>query len=428
MANRTLSVWQTASLLVSTSCGIGFLMGTGELALQEGMAACLYAVASAIGVLALALIAPRLWSTGQSIWAHFDTRYGPTVSRQVAFLSLIWMTGVLSAQIRGASSVLVMSGTPHAMSFFVVDCLVIGLSFIRLSWLSGVLALCMAGCNAILVYALIKAHGLTTWLHAPESFVGSISATSIDHTGMTFLSVIALVVCGADYQQFPIASRTPAGARLGCLIAAAAIFAVGFLPASTVITNADQWHLRDLQDTVQVVPRMLTLAVDRTNGICLVVTLTVLITAALGSACSILRAMSDATATLWLHSQCLSTTNRVLPVCAATLVAARGQSIIDTMVTLNIAYLAAVGPLLSLTLLGHHVTERAARRSMVTGFSIATACYLIQWTHAVRLPESIPLLLAWPCAFVEALRTRASINTAKPTGTRSVPLDPNSSG
>lgn len=44
MANRTLSVWQTASLLVSTSCGIGFLMGTGELALQEGMAACLYAV------------------------------------------------------------------------------------------------------------------------------------------------------------------------------------------------------------------------------------------------------------------------------------------------------------------------------------------------------------------------------------------------
>ncbi|CAG4896682.1 SLC5/6 family protein [Paraburkholderia saeva] len=425
MANRNLSVWQVASLLISTSCGIGFLMGTGELALRQGMAACLYAVASAIGLLALGLIAPQLWATGQSIWTRFDLRYGSTVSRQVAFLSLIWMTGVLSAQIRGASSVLAMSGVPHAISIFVVDCLVVGLSFLRLSWLSGVLALCIGGCNVILAYTLIKAHGLAIWLHAPANFLESMRLPSLDHSGMTFLSVVALVICGADYQQFLIASSTPIGARLGCLLAAVVVFAMGFLPASAVIANAELWHLRAVADPVQIIPHMLTLVLGHANGSSLAFAIAALITAALGSACSIVRATSDAMVALWHRQQYPSALNRVLSVCAATLVTARGQSIIDTMVMLNVVYLASVGPLLGLTLLGRHVTAHAARRSMMTGFTIAMACYLVLWIHAGHLPESMPLILAWPCAFVEALRSKA------PTGiddSASAPLNQSSSG
>ena len=416
MADRTLSVWQVASLLVSTSCGIGFLLGTGELALHQGMAACLYAVATAVGLVVLAFAAPRFWRTGQSIWAHFDMLYGPTIGQQVALLSLIWMTGVLSAQIRGASSMLAFSGMPHTASIITVGCLVIGLSFMRLSWLSGLFAFCMCACNAVLAYVLIKAHGLTVWVHAPATFFESVRAQPDVHVGLTLLSVVVMVVCGADYQQFPIDSRTAAGARIGCLIAAAIVFAVGFLPASAVITSAGLWHLNTLPDPVQAVPQLLILSLGTSSRIASVVVVSVLLTTALGSACSILRAMTDATATLPYGSRFPSVIHRTLPICAATLVAVHGQSMINTMVTLNIVYLAAAGPLVGLTLFGRQTSDRAARHSMLTGLIIASTCLLLEWTRTVQVPESIILAIAWPCALTVALRSRIPTSASSRSG------------
>ncbi|WP_176314896.1 MULTISPECIES: hypothetical protein [Burkholderiaceae] len=412
MANRTLSIWQVASLLVSTSCGIGFLLGTGELALQQGMGACLYAVSTSLGLLALALVAPRLWKTGESIWAHFGTLYGSAVRRLVAALSIIWMAGVLSAQIRGASAILTLARVPHATSIVAVDCLVIGLSFIRLSWLSGLFAVCMLGCNAILTYALIKAHGFSLWIYAPGSFIKSVRFQPGSHVGLTLLSVVALVLCGADYQQFPIAARTSTSARIGCLVAAVVVFGVGFLPASTVIATLNIWHVNNLPDPVQVIPRLLTLALGDSNPITSAPVILVLVTTALGAACSILRAMSDAAATVAFSSRGASTLHRMICVCVATLVATHGQSMIDMMVTLNIVYLAAVGPLLLLTLLGLQISENGARRSMLTGFVIAAICFLLEWTHTLHMPESIPLVLAWPCALLAVLGSRSSLNAS----------------
>lgn len=54
MSELTLKTVQVATLLVSTSCGTGFLLGTGELALHGGMAGCLYAIATALGLVGLA--------------------------------------------------------------------------------------------------------------------------------------------------------------------------------------------------------------------------------------------------------------------------------------------------------------------------------------------------------------------------------------
>jgi solute:Na+ symporter, SSS family len=410
MANRTLSIWHVATLLISTSCGVGFLLGTGELVLKHGMAACLYSVASAIGLLALAFVAPRLWKTGQSIWAHFDALYGQAVSRQVALLSLIWMTGVLSAQIRGASSILGMSGVAPAISIAVIDGLVLGLSFIRLSWLSGMFALCMGGCNAILVYALIKTHGLTIWFSAPAHFAESIHFKAIGHAGLTLLSVVAMVVCGADYQQFPIAARTPTAAWIGCVIAAAIVFAIGFLPASAVLASTGSWHLYTLSDPVQAVPRTLIATLGHSSGLIQAFVISGLLVMALGSACSIMRAMVDATTALSPGVRYALLLPRAIPVCASTLMATRGEGMIDMMITLNIVYLAAVGPLLALTVLGHRIDDQNARRSILTGFGIVMACYLILWTHVAHMSEVIPLILAWPCALIEALRARTPVN------------------
>ncbi len=89
MFDRTLKTFQVASLLVSTSCGTGFLLGNGELALHGGMMGCLYAIASALGLVALAACARGLSTTRQSIWTRLDQIYGTSVGRAVALLSLV---------------------------------------------------------------------------------------------------------------------------------------------------------------------------------------------------------------------------------------------------------------------------------------------------------------------------------------------------
>lgn len=414
MADRTLAVWHVASLLVSTSCGIGFFLGTGELALQRGMAACLYAVATAIGLVALALSAPRLQKTGQSIWTYFGALYGPAISQQVAAFSLIWMTGVLSAQIRGASAILALSGMPQVTSIISVDCLVLVFSFLQISWLSYMFAFCMCGCTAILALALIETHGLILWLHAPAIFVESIRTQPVEHTGLVLLSVAALVLCGADYQQFPAKARTPTHARSGCFVAAAIVLVIGFLPAAAVIAGANLWQLDRLSDPAQVVPTLLTRAIGSSGQIMSLVVTCVLITTALGSACSILRAMSDAAATVSRGASIPRAFHRALPICAATLVAIRGQNIINVMVTLNIVYLAAVVPLLALTRLSCPIRDRSAKRSMFVGAGVSAVSVLIEWMRAFHIPEATPLILGWSCALLAAMQSRVSIPQAEP--------------
>lgn len=62
--DRVLSSVQIAALLVSASYGIGFLFGSGELALTHGMAGSIYGIATGFGMLALALVAKPLWKSG----------------------------------------------------------------------------------------------------------------------------------------------------------------------------------------------------------------------------------------------------------------------------------------------------------------------------------------------------------------------------
>ena len=51
MTTRILSTVQVAVLLISASYGIGFLFGSGEMALSLGMAGGTYGVATAIGMM-----------------------------------------------------------------------------------------------------------------------------------------------------------------------------------------------------------------------------------------------------------------------------------------------------------------------------------------------------------------------------------------
>lgn len=326
MPERTLKTVQMASLLVSTSCGTGFLLGTGELALHGGMTGCLYAIASALGLLALAAVARGLSTTRQSIWARFDQIYGASVGRAVAVLSLVWMTGVLAAQIRGGIAILTMAGIGPTSALLIVDGLLICLSALRLSWLAAGFAICMLACNVVLVRTLFLTDGLDVWLSAPVQFLDGLRGSTLDHTGSTVALVVLMVICGADYQQFLLAARTPAMARNGCLVAAGFVFLIGFLPASAVIAASPVWHLQFLADPVQVIPFVLmhTLSayVPSTARALVIV---VLLATALGAGCSILRAMTDAAVSLGPHSAARPIWSRVLSIALGTLVAKHGQ-------------------------------------------------------------------------------------------------------
>lgn len=402
MSERTLQTVQIASLLVSTSCGTGFLLGTGELALHGGMAGCLYAIASALGLLALAAFARSLSTTRQSIWARFDQIYGASVGRAVAVLSLVWMTGVLAAQIRGGIAILTLAGIGPTSTLLIVDGLLICLSTLQLSWLAAGFAICMFACNVVLVRTLFLTDGLGVWLSAPVQFLDGLHSTTLDHTGFTVASVVLMVICGADYQQFLLAARAPGMAQNGCLFAAGFVFLIGFLPASAVIAALPVWHLQFLADPVQVIPVVLmhTLSVYVPNTARTLV-IVVLLATALGAGCSILRAMVDATASLGPRLATRHIWSRILPITLGTFVARHGQSLVDMMIDLNMVYITAVGPLLGLTLLNRQIPKRRASVTLTIGSGIAIALYCVRWagstvleTHRLTASFLPPLLIS----------------------------------
>ncbi|AOJ42410.1 hypothetical protein WJ23_31580 [Burkholderia lata] len=410
MPERTLNTMQVGTMLVSTSCGVGFLLGTGELVVVQGMAGCLYAVATALGLTVLAACAPALWRIGLSIWSQFDECYGPTVGRKVAVLSLVWMTGVLAAQIRGGSAVLALTGMSRTSAEVVIIASLLALSVVRLSWLSAGFAFCLIACNLLLLNSLIELGRIHLWLQAPAGFANAIQHSASTHTGFVLLSVGVMVVCGADYQQFAIAARNPSSARAGSLIAAGVVLSMGFLLASAVIATTLYGHVQQTSAPIQVVPLLLMHSFPGgATATAQDLVIILLVTTALGSASSILRAMSDAAATFGQPSIMRPVWSRVLAVVVSAAVASRPQSLVDMMVELNLVYIAAIAPLLALSVSPIRITDSTANAAMAVACAISLGGYLIRWKADASLPEAVPLIASIGAALVVIILYRPRV-------------------
>jgi solute:Na+ symporter, SSS family len=121
-------------------------------------------------------------------------------------------------------------------------------------------------------------------------------------------------------------------------------------------------------------------------------------TAALGSACAILRAMIDAFTTVGPSLTPGQIWTRLLTVGPSALVASRSQSLVDTMIELSMVYLAAISPMLIFRLLRIRASDKTANTSMAVGSIIALSCYLLRWAGVVTLPRASALCLAIPIA------------------------------
>ena len=226
--NSRLSSLQIATLLVSSSYGIGFLFGSGETALQWGMAGSVYAMVTAIGIAMLAIAAPKLWRSGLQIWEVLGAAYGSKVSKLVALLSVVWMSGVLAAQIHGGVAIVKLMGLSTLPAYALMLGLIFVTSKMDLGLASKVFAICLAAGSLLLVYALFSVNGMPVLLHAVPSFADDLQRIPPVRLWVIVLAIAPLVVTGADYQQFVMAAKGPHAAVLGCLMAAGFLLLLGF--------------------------------------------------------------------------------------------------------------------------------------------------------------------------------------------------------
>ncbi|WP_395065401.1 sodium:solute symporter [Paraburkholderia silvatlantica] len=386
IANRPGAI-RVAALLVSASCGIAFLLGSGEMAVRSGMAGSLYAIVTAFGMLALALIAQKLWLAGKPIWESLGNQYGQTVRRTVAILSVTWMSGVLAAQIHGSVAVLSTAGITRYHSVQGTAAALLVFSSVDLGVAALFFAVSLLATNLILLHALVTSGGLPIYLHAWPSFVGAIQAASPVETATVVVTIGFLVVTGSDYQQFVIAARRPLDALLGCILAGVFLLVVGFLPAATIVAVLHGGRLSNLTDYASAIPLIMLHASGRAGPICL----GVIVLAALGSGTALTRAMSSALMDLHPVTSRHAIACRLVIVATCSAIAIDGQPIVATITSLNMIYISAVGILYVLTQTNRQVQQGCASSMMICGAVASLITTVFFWTHIVDVPDCAPL-------------------------------------
>ncbi|WP_244146653.1 hypothetical protein [Paraburkholderia sp. BCC1876] len=362
----------------------------------------------------LAMSAGKVWSSRAPIWAMFGRAYGSGVQRQVALLSAIWMTGVLAAQIHGSAAVLLLTGLPQNVALPVVLVLVFAASRLNLKAASAVFSLCLLASSFVLGFALWKMGGATVYFDAAPRFLSDVHAVSYRELAAMAIAVVFLVVTGADYQQFVIAARRKVDAWIGCGLAAIILLLVGALPASAVIIARNTGLLAGMTNANQAIPVILSHVSSQVGRGWGAAMLLALLGAALGSGAAIVRAMSSALqtvvpATTGARGVCLSAGIVLL----GGLVAQRGQGIIDTMVELNVVYIASVAPLFVFLLSGLSVPRVVAQRAIAAGFAMSLLLYLGKWLGFASGQVELSFLSAGAFAsfMVLALSRRTTAST-----------------
>ncbi|PMS32649.1 SSS family solute:Na+ symporter [Trinickia symbiotica] len=399
MAQRNLGAVHVAALLVSASYGVAFLLGSGEMAVHAGMAGSLYAIVTALGMLALALAAPTLWRGRELIWDVFGECYGPAVRKLVALLSLVWMSGVLAAQIHGGIAVLVAAGLPATHALAVIAAALLVMSSVELGMAAMLFAFCLLGTNIALLHALIQSNGLSVYLHAWPSFVHGIGNAPPAETVVTIAAIGFLVVTGSDYQQFVIAARRPRDAWLGCALASVFLMVTGFLPAATVVAAFHAGRLFGLTDAASAVPWIML----QTGGGMGLFCIGVILLAALGSGTAVTRAMACALEGLRPVAGRHRHAPRILIIAMGCAIASDGQAIVSTIISLNVVYVAAIGLLFVLHETGRQVAPRCAPVMMLSGAVSSLLVSAMSLSGVGNLPAWLPLptgIVASACVLI----------------------------
>jgi SSS family solute:Na+ symporter len=415
MTTRVLGSIQVAVLLISASYGIGFLFGSGEMALSMGMAGGTYGVATAMGMLALAVFAKRLWRSGVPVWDLFGRAYGARLQAAVAMLSMIWMAGVLAAQIHGGAAVIGLLGMSSPWHYAMVCVLIYAASRLDLRLASRVFAVCLLASGLVLAYALLVSDGFGVYAAALPLFVHDLSMLAPGRVVSTMLAVGVLVCLGADYHQFVFAARQPSAAVWGCVLAGLGLLLIAFLPPAVIVAMQRAGELEAVGDAKQVVPFVLARVAAAVGPGADKVMLASLVAAALGSGAAIVRAMTSALSSVAPQRGTRSHASlSLVAIAIGAALAARGQGIVETMVSVNVIYIASVAVVFAALMGNMALSPRCAGQIMSAGFLGSFAAYVAGWAGLLGDQADLMSLLSGLGASAAVAAVYAVISGTRP--------------
>jgi solute:Na+ symporter, SSS family len=233
--NRTLDAFSLAALLVSAHYGLGFILGTAEQSLTNGIAGSLYAVSLSLGTIALMGLAKFYWTQVEQIWTLLGSYCGNEVKVFVGLMSWASLIGIESVQLISGAFILKVLGAPTIPTMLLMAILFAIISLVpveKASWVfRGLLLLNFLA----LLYALWVLHGVPDYLRAPLTFTQSLQTISLPTSLGISLSTILLLLIDMRYQQFIVRAKNVSSVYKGCILAGIILFLLALLPSSVVV-------------------------------------------------------------------------------------------------------------------------------------------------------------------------------------------------
>ena len=244
--------------LASIHYGLGFLVGSGEAIYTNGPRGILYALSTAIGLLAMVIIAPFYWTNRDPIWKLMGRYYGNSVEKIVAALSGVWMFGVIASQILGGASSLAIFGLGKIPSLVGITALICLLSLIDMGKLTKIFFYMLITSSAVLLLSLLQ-----IGIHWVPTSLNSLLSTPLkgpsvlEEASGVLLTTVLLTVMGMDFHQFLVKARTKRDSILGPLFGGGILILLSILLLSLIYGSIKNGDTAGITDPRQVIPVIL---------------------------------------------------------------------------------------------------------------------------------------------------------------------------
>jgi len=344
LLSRQLGTFSLAALLVGANYGLGFILGTAEKALTQGVAGSLYAVSTGLGLFVLAGFARFYWTQQEPIWTLLGRRYGNAIKLFVGLMSWSWMLGVVAAQILGGAFILKCLGLPLLASLISMAILFAVLALLSVEKVGHIFKTLLAINSIVILYSLVRLGGISDYIRAPLHFLPALESIAIPQQVGTVLTTILLIPIGMQFQFFLVQSQTIQKAYRACLIGGIILILLAFVPSEVAIAARNSGILPAEIVGKEVIPYVVSWLGGGLHAPFGIFLMLFLLCSALGSGSGLLRSMNKTLFELELFPK----TDRLRAILAfsnvilALAIASRGGSIIGLMVSFYALYVSSV--------------------------------------------------------------------------------------
>jgi len=340
---KGLTWFEVGISLISLHYGLGFLLGSGSAVFLRGPLGILYALSASLGLFSLVLIAKYFWITKKPIWELMGDRFGPEVRDLVAFLSGIWMLGVVASQILGGAYAMSIFGISKTASTIFLLVSILLTSYIRIGKLGKVLTIMLLLSSALLISVLFS-KGLHWVPTATYDFFSNLQNVNFDDVFGIIVTTVLVTFIGMDFHQFIVAGRNYKDSIKGSIFGGLVTALLALLILALVEACLTDGVLKNVANPAQVIPLILFGFGNKFNfAVGLLLALPILLVA-IGSGSCVVRIVGK-TLTDFSFTKNIANQPKVanfIVVIIAAILAITGNSIIDIIVSFYAVYVSSV--------------------------------------------------------------------------------------